>query len=130
MMNLEKLSPAPWTHIASAGAPIIQFPGGYVARLCSQESKAFGMTSLAPNAESAEENAKFITLARNAFDVMMRRGWYSVPYSVDAKTWIAMNLYCVQIERGGNTGTYFVSDNPFSCLVEADKWMKEQESKK
>lgn len=77
--------------------------------------------------EQDEANAEFIALARNAFDVMMLRGW--------------------QVERWQNKfGNYFwrVSQSPFhpttefwkylekrqwvdpfTALVEADKWHRE-----
>ncbi len=69
-------------------------------------------------------------MARAAFGVMTRRGWWSVPRLADGSEWIAMNAFCVQIERGGNTGTYFISADPFTCLVEADAWLAAQEKRK
>ncbi len=66
-------------------------------------------------------------ISEQAFDVMVNRGWYSVPhvrYENRIKSWIALNTFAVEIDRGGNTGTYFESEDPFTCLVEADCWYK------
>jgi hypothetical protein len=67
----------------------------------------------------SREMAEFICRARNALDVMTTLRWYSVPRDADGKEWIAMNAFGVPIERQPNGGTYFVSGNPFTCLVEA-----------
>ncbi len=77
-----------------------------------------------------EEDAKQAALARNALDIMLRRGWWSCPYinhPTAKRIWIAINAFCVQIERGGNTGTYFLAADPFTPLVEADAWLTARE---
>ena len=83
---------------------------------------------LSPNGRSDRE---FIAMARNAFDVMMRRGWYCHPTS---KGWI-----CYEDEKTGpgrmtDDGgcSHALNDmkafsDPFTALVAADEWMKKKE---
>lgn len=57
-------------------------------------------------------DAHFIAIARNAFDVMMRRGW---------------SVKCFQSGRWyvDNGSEYLNSaDDPFTALLEADAWYK------
>lgn len=128
-IELEKLSPAPWyvqqNRDHPTASPFVCRPGeGGIAVmqwLCHEQT---------PEAEAdmirkVEVNAEFIALARNAFDVMMRRAWYSVPRKADASEWIVLNAFAVELERGGNTGVYFTSSDPFSCLVEAEDWYRD-----
>jgi len=56
----------------------------------------------------------FIVLARNAFDVMMRRGW-SVRKDLDGE-W-----FCMESSRDGLA---IKAKDPFTALVEADRWYK------
>lgn len=91
MIDLSKLTPAPWTSTADNGT----------------------------NAA----NAAFVALARNAFDVMMRRGWGVTP----AYEKPPYDEFCVQDSadqqiRGLIAKTW---PDPFTALVEADKWYKE-----
>ncbi len=60
-------------------------------------------------------DAAFIALARNAFDVMMRRRMYALP-DADGK-WIVL--------KGQD---WFRNDCPFTALVEADKWLTAKEN--
>ena len=70
----------------------------------------------------AEADAKHAALARNAFDVMVRRGWF--PISVPGRgMW-----------RCGTRGQHFGVEtieyaDPFTALVEADKWYREHVEK-
>ena len=81
--------------------------------------------------EGNRVNFEFIALARNAFDVMMRRGWIAVQHCMTPgqETWIVLNKFKVAVERGGNSGVYFEAADPFTALVEADKWYKENVEK-
>lgn len=117
-IDLMRLSPAPW-EADGFGSDEHGWGFGVVCK----DTKGQG-DFLVRAAEMSKADAEFCALARNAFDVMMRRGWWSVPQKC-GETWIAMNAFAVQIERGGNTGIYFVSPDPFTCLVEADRWFKE-----
>lgn len=65
--------------------------------------------------------AEFIALARNAFDVMMRRSWTAtkwMPHDEKHGQWIALTEWDDEVD--GRTGP-----DPFTALVEADAWMKE-----
>lgn len=66
-------TPEPWRyrpctigHPDNALNPMIDAGGMYIARLHSQESTIFGMTSLAPGREEAEANAVRVTNCINA----------------------------------------------------------------
>ncbi len=71
------------------------------------------------------ENQPFIALARNAYDVMMRRGWYPVP--VESELW---NV-CTQGLAGKLPEEFWEAwrklrfADPFTALVEADAWYRE-----
>ena len=105
-MDATKLSPAPW-----------------VAEGCYVEGNGFMMFD--DDGHNIDE-AEFIALARNAFDVMMRRGWSPVqmPHSDQwgVQTDERWNRKPELIERNG---LCIVADDPFTALVEADKWYKE-----
>jgi hypothetical protein len=75
----------------------------------------------------AENDAAFLSLARNAFDVMMRRHWEpeqmlaekGQPWGVDsAERQLPTRLVDMRWP------------DPFTALVEADKWFREQEANK
>jgi hypothetical protein len=82
--------------------------------------------------EVGRTNMLFAALARNAFDVMMRRGWWAVPMAVpfDHSRW------CVDSEedlpwksKDGIIQEGFVWPDPYTALVEADKWYREHEER-
>ncbi len=110
-MNMNKLTPAPWILApwTLKQADVIE---GVEDEPCTV-AKCWS-SSFAPAPDIAKVNAEFIALARNAFDVMMRRGW--------------------GVEKLGD-GWQIVTDemralresfsDPFTALVEADKWHKE-----
>ena len=63
-------TPGPWTyrpctigHPNNRRNPIVSSEGNYIARVCSQESTLPGMTSRAPDAATAEANARLIAAA-------------------------------------------------------------------
>lgn len=72
MIDISKLTPAPWIYYRSESHPdkwiINDANGEYVATL------------------EIEEVARHVVLAANAFDVMMRRGW------VEADRWYKENV--------------------------------------
>lgn len=107
-LDLAKLTPAPWNEASWAK------DHGRVTTPCGGFDVGEGRAA----------DAEFIAIARNALDVMMRRGWYAVPCNADAVKWIVVNAFAVQLERGGNTGTYFTASDPFTALVAADDWFK------
>ena len=71
-------------------------------------------------------------LAQNAFDVMIRRGWYAVPIKRMKFTW-----WVVRDQNGHDMPLAFITSHqsrgefqdPFTALVEADKWYRENREK-
>lgn len=63
---------------------------------------------------------EFHALAREAFDVMMRRGWHAERYN---DQWFvpAMMLHYMEIK---SVNVWFAND-PFTALVNADRWYRE-----
>ena len=74
-------------------------------------------------------NAAFIALARNAFDVAMRRGWGFT--GINGHYWPIdpQEFHHVLIEFRGHFAGLSLPDwpDPFTALTEADKWMEERE---
>jgi hypothetical protein len=67
------------------------------------------------------DNDEFIVLARNAFDVMMRRGWFVVPnYMTRPGT-----AWRVKTAWPNCEVEWKEWPDPFTALVEADKWFRE-----
>lgn len=128
-MDLSKLTPAPWRweRRFSNGCEIVPrikcTPSE--KRECGWIADLFGAPYL--GYESTLVNAEFIALARNAFDVMMRRGWFAIPvpagwaavYLPDGSNWAADES--PNIQWASRT---FASPDPFTALVEADQWEK------
>ena len=76
---------------------------------------------------NTEEDSEFVTLARDAFELMMRRGWWAVPmngikekdgWALPAFRWAVYGPGAASIDRRG-------FDDPLTALVEADKWYRE-----
>lgn len=71
---------------------------------------------------------EFIALSRNAFDVMMRRGWTAIPMRRGDELW-----WSVRLKDGSDMDLKFIVNSPsrglfsdpFTALVEADKWYRE-----
>ncbi len=115
MIDLSKLTPAPWT----VGEHEV-----YGFRDCGGPYKV--QVSL------IETDREFTALARNAFDVMMRRGWSTSQLELDfRKPFPDRHGWCVlddwgeipRIRRGEEP--VITWPDPFTALVEADKWYKE-----
>lgn len=77
------------------------------------------------NACAGLDDIGFIGLARNAFDVMMRRGWYPVPFGKPVKwrVWHP-NAGCRGF-KGLPPFDLGPWGDPFTALVESDKWYRE-----
>lgn len=110
-MDMSKLSPAPWeAQIVPDGAltaaAVLRVPWGG-----TKDTIYFGQNL---------DDAEFMALARNAFDVMMRRGWGVVHRS---------SGWFVPIpDEGFWNETAFRKmrfPDPFTALVESDKWYRE-----
>lgn len=104
-MDLSKLTPAPWSSVAQMWGDSAVPTGKFVL--------AHGKTPVAIFLNEADCDAA--ALARNAFDVMMRRGWHSrlLP---DGRGW---TVDVAQCRHYGDKGMFA---DPFTALVEADRW--------
>jgi hypothetical protein len=110
-MDLSKLTPAPWH--------AVQDDIGWLVR-CEWD------------------DAEFIALARNAFDVMMRRGWVAVrsnslktnPWFVQDENREQLRVLGPEDDDGDETWLYpdWAAD-PFTALVEAHQWYQDHMSK-
>ena len=121
-MNLEQLTPEPW--VAAEGQVAD-------ATLDTRVAECSGMV----DDETALANSEFIALARNAFAVMMRRGWHVERFSLmgGGFAWrIPLNVANDMIRQQGANAAQFVRyadiakwSDPFTALLEADRWYKE-----
>ena len=134
-MNFSKLTPAPlvvregnYDEIWKDGS--VQTRTDYsVARLLPDLPVPGAFVAVADGIVG-KDDAEFFALARNAFDVMMRRGWsprrewakgrWFVPQIVGAAKFDTILAF----EKAGGILYY---DNPFTALVESDKWLTEHE---
>lgn len=64
----------------------------------------------------------FVKIARLAFDVMMRRGWHAEK-CVESGQWFIPKLVLHFHQPGSIEAAY--ADDPFTALVNADKWYRE-----
>lgn len=103
MIDMTKLSP----------------PGTEARSVYVQEGSYYAYVPHRETIDEARTDAKFFTLARNAFDVMMRRGW-SVGRKADGK-W-RVDVPARKPYDGGSWEC--LADDPFTALVEADAWFK------
>ncbi len=136
-MDLTKLTPAPWvsdggaipyaksqrSSFADRGATIFgpKDVEVVIGGLQDEQGGAVGVLS--------NDDAAFIALARNAFDVMMRRRW-SVRYVVVEEhhsyhSWEVVGWQAKAIPVKCRTSR----SCPFTALVEADIWYKEHVEK-
>src|SRR3990167_1977561 len=126
-----KLSPAPWHYDVRvgnvsvfAGAPPPECLTHECPRWVAQWTGTWGNGRWEVD-ERHQADLEFIALARNAFDVMLRRGWSPVASPLENEGW--------RVDM--NDGTYFAYDadrngaqhpaqwpDPFTALVEADAW--------
>lgn len=88
-----------------------------------------GVSNAGPWLQCSRDDAEFYALARNAFDVMMRRGWQ--PYRLKSGQWDVQECdtrECPEpLCENGMPAAW--GDDPFTALVEADKWYKENVEK-
>ena len=139
MMDLTKLTSAPW--IWSQNDP----GWGSLARMMLKgPDGAFVLMGAGVRTDGVilierEGDAAFIVLARKAFDVLMRRGWVVSP--CDGKWDVLMKFNArgkgVNSGKGWACGSVMsviagevtrLYDDPFTALVEVDRWLKERET--
>lgn len=117
-IDLSKLTPLPLT--LTRGIPSEE-PGQ--VRLVGAIHTFFARFVGCPGID-AEEESKFYVLARQAFDVMMRRReWHAMPCA-DGK-WcasIVSQMIHWVMQGCGEVETHF--PDPFTALVETDAWYK------
>ncbi len=126
-LDLSKLSPAPWTALVD---PVL----GMGVDLNEQFGPFFLGGDKWPLSRQIAF-ADFVVLSRNAFDVMLRRGWV-VSYSDEQpRKWhsgIPMSdMARIADAKLGHDCPLFKDgfDDPFTAIVEADKWFKEHVEK-
>ncbi len=115
-LDLEKLSPAPW-FARGEGICCAVYQG-------TTEKQGYLIDLQDPTWADAE----FIALARNAFDVMLRRGWHAMR-DVQHK-WFAVDERSRPVHpsddyrsEDGRFNPVRLAD-PFSALVAADEWYR------
>lgn len=104
-IDLSKLTPAPW-EVHDGRRPDYTICEMHADETCQPLFERIGP----PNTE----DGNFIVLARNAFDVMMRRGWGITRFD---DGWMAVDDDDLIVEPS-STASY---PDPFTALVEADR---------
>lgn len=108
-MNISKLTPAPWT-----------WEGRYFAGMVlggRPNGEVIGKIDPNRNGNGKDADGEFIALARNAFDVMMRREWQAEKNQYGWRAKDIDGVWCEVYELGYS--------DPFTALVEADKWYRQ-----
>jgi len=112
-MDLSKLSPAPWKSVRLQ---------------CQDDSKMYTHEIEMPERGSTglltAGDAEFITLARNAFDVMLRRKWGLSYRGGFEPGWFVLDILDDPFFPPGDEPALLPAD-PFTALVEADHWYTE-----
>ena len=121
-MDLSKLTPAPW---------IVDVPGCVCHRFKEGGARTIAIPGNGYNPWPQDvADAEFIALARNAFDVIMRRGWWAIKDIHDTffvkgpceKSTLSHLMTPHPKDDWGNPSRF---PDPFTALVEADKWYRE-----
>ncbi len=118
-MNLDKISPAPWSSVIQAYATMLDENGGFLPT--GKFVLARGLEQVA--IFDSEADCDHAALARNAFDVMTRRGW-GVAVHLDGSVSGARPRCWVVVDEEGNLVTNTSYFDPFTALVAADEWYK------
>lgn len=122
-MDLSKLSPAPWRIEG------VEYKGeidSYEVRCPNPDDDPL---QNAVSSLTDKDNAELIALARNAFDVMMRRGWHVRRASTGE--WVVYHPgdgrvgLSTMVGLEDEDGNLLHSTDPFTALVEADLWYRE-----
>lgn len=131
MKDLTELTPAPWH-----AEPWNTFPNGYLygPLPCHSDPIPPGLMKYHPPMSFRWTDAEWIALARNAFDVMMRRGWGVDTDDSDPPRWFPIvdsrQGDAHHVLYGKMPGTELPDwPDPFTALVEADEWLKKQEKR-
>ena len=126
-IDLTKLTPAPW----STGGTFMPGSPAEQQWVWGPRVKHTDQSGTVVAERVKPTNAAFIALARNAFDVMMRRGWYACRVSVGTQTGDVEKYrlskdfrYIIENEDWWLASQKWY-DDPFTALVEADKWYRD-----
>ena len=118
-INFSCLTPAPWVVETIDTFKVIR-------------DEVTGGAMLLPEDDENERHIaamEFAALARNAEDVLIRRGW-GIRQSHDGK-WMVMDNVHNLLWHENRQGGYFTGFNhPFKALVESDVWWKENVEQK
>lgn len=106
LFDLSRLTPAPWK-VRETDTSWLHGPNGHPLLLAENDDDE-GRTAIT-----------FAALARNAFDVMMQRGWTVL--RLGNGQWGVPDIENPQ-RSTWNVGPF---DDPFTALTEADKWYRE-----
>lgn len=125
-MDLEKLTSAPWEWHAEDGSLLTLSQAGddVAGHVLSCAPCGACQKRGAPCLGPSKADAEFIALARNAFDVMMRRGW--CPVLRDKGEWVVQDgeEWVYRFANYGGDGSRINAADPFTALVEADRWYR------
>lgn len=118
-IDLTKLTPAPWKMHRCKFAGQDEACGIFNDESldCSMDECHHPLT---------ETDAAFIAIARNAFDVMMRRGWHAKKCSEGPHWFVDIGPEWIQhvfVDKRGTIEAVYGLD-PFTALVAADEWYK------
>jgi len=120
-MDLNKLTPAPWFW-SKCGNWIF---GPDVNGIVGEHILCYNTDDDGLHGEQADKD--FIALARNAFDVMMRRGWSPCLAEEDGPLdeWTLFDSGGLPVISCPGVTVPRIWPDPFTALVEADEWYKE-----
>ena len=115
-MDLSGLNPAPWVVLEDSCGDLYIQAGKRNISLLAGEMGGPGERLV----------LEFVALARNAFEVIMRRGWGVLPCRSVTGYWVAKDSEGTPFDAGcrENCPTLYWPD-PFTALVEADAWYRE-----
>ncbi len=129
-LDLSKLSPAPWE--ATSGSVPIGDTGDYEpwVNVDSPECVICRLEETVDFCDGKPDwhaTAEFIALARNAFEIMMRRGWGVNRYGDGWRPFVRDRAQFEMVRWMNSRGEEFCWPDPFTALVEADAWWRKHE---
>jgi hypothetical protein len=119
-VDLSKLSPAPWSCTGGRYIGIVAVVDGKRSQIGRSEECADRLSD-----EVVVTNGTFIALARNAFDVQLRRGWTA--RRISNGRWLVQddcNTPLQQEQSKPGRLDWFEANDPFSALTTADEWYR------
>ena len=137
MIDLSKLTPAPLT--ARSKGQVTLHPSGqtitvpaHVVRL-DKDDQGRNRTTMVADFHQSQADAEFHVIARNAFDIMMRRGWHASSEIKNDGTvqWWVCGLDCghggydSMDYHDGEFEKYLTNTrwpDPFTAIVSAEAW--------